>query len=705
MQNNSKKLIELFEIIIKKNISYCDTLIYVLHKQELPNDVVYGIIHNLFYYDYIENNSTSIYEIDKFISININKALGYNAIALFKVIRNKVISIIKKNSFHYFDLGAICDYISTNEYISYEKYIIKTLKLVIDNMLPSDVYKSFDVCSTKYGIDRKIKLYFIDKHFEILKDKIDVELFDSIDSVASVCWLIRHHIDYINSNNSYREKLLSIVNACQFLDETENDSKALKHIIESVLDGNDYKSVVKYGSHYEYCDFYNVGKHFWSSPIIHQTDKILETINRLELKKVVDFINNYIDYSFDMYDVLKEYFSDYNHIVDILRSPELFLNIKNEKYYYSILSTICKDNNIEKELIKGFIKKVYSVDIIDNAWLWLEVIDNNKLIDDLEFSLPILEEFFNILVEEDYVFKYDKITSISNSVLFKCFKLLCLAHTANGDIIDYITISLDKYRSRDNYYILLSAIVSKYDYIYLKNRDIKKLLISIIDNNVKEEMICIYNGLIFTNLSLSKALISEKTFRNIFPDLDSYATEYYSYNILLGYVNYEDDLVYYIAETGNINVCDTLIDRFINNNYGEINKLLNIVEHTINNKRMNINMFGELLMLLKVYPQNEKLREICSDISKIKYSFLDWDKLQNPILDAVSIDEDYVIKNIFIPMSDEYLKANSYYVEKKYINIFDNIYNCIKKNSNKEKMKKMANKAFQKGLTTFKKYK
>ena len=279
---------------------------------------------------------------------------------------------------------------------------------------------------------------------------------------------------------------------------------------------------------------------------------------------------------------------------------------------------------------------------------------------------------------------------------------MCLSCLFNRSFIKQIFTTFEK---TDNYCILLSALTSKYSDIYNKSSSIKEILNNTIDNGERRNVIYIYNNLVFTSHLLVKDFISKPLFKELFLDLDRFAIEYYSYNILFSYMSYEDELVYYIAENGSINICDRLVDLFIKMKYGEITKLLNIVEHTISNRNMNIYMFGELLTLLKLNPQNVKLREICSSVSKVKCSFLDWKKLQGPLLELMKTDEDYLIEKIFIPMSEEYFRTNTFYVEKKYLEIFDGLYKYVKKDYNREKMKKMANKAFKKGLTALKVYK
>lgn len=182
--------------------------------------------------------------------------------------------------------------------------------------------------------------------------------------------------------------------------------------------------------------------------------------------------------------------------------------------------------------------------------------------------------------------------------------------------------------------------------------------------------------------------------------IDSSVKCSYSEFILLNYNDFDIELVKYVATNCNYNHCVEIIENFINNSYGTIDKTIELIEFNIQNR----NMFKELLDLLILYPDNAKLIDFCNKVANSKYKFINWEELLNPLLKMQIINEEYLITKIFIPMSKEYLKENKYYIDEKYYEIFDELFIKSTQSMCIEELNKLARLGIQYGLLKFTKY-
>ena len=122
------------------------------------------------------------------------------------------------------------------------------------------------------------------------------------------------------------------------------------------------------------------------------------------------------------------------------------------------------------------------------------------------------------------------------------------------------------------------------------------------------------------------------------------------------------------------------------------------------NPNIEINLSKELLDLLNNKFSNAKLRKVIETIANHKYSYLEWNELESSFISILEKDESYFIKSIFVPLCNQYLIENKYYVEEEFYEVFDKIYSLLKDDNNISVMKNTASLAFDYGLVNFKKY-
>lgn len=63
----------------------------------------------------------------------------------------------------------------------------------------------------------------------------------SINYVASIGWIIKHHRNEILQDERFKENLIELIENCQLKNETSKDALALKSILKSILDDIVYK--------------------------------------------------------------------------------------------------------------------------------------------------------------------------------------------------------------------------------------------------------------------------------------------------------------------------------------------------------------------------------------------------------------------------------------------------------------------------------
>lgn len=703
---NEDKLINTIRMLLKNNIQYVGYIICEISKYQLSIKTAFEIAKNIFETNILDSIYFEIYEFEPFLSYNFKKIMTYDSIGFFNILRRKILKIDKQKNGTYWDMGAIFDYIDT-ECHTYEKYIVKVLKLVVENMLPSDVNKAFECCKNKKGLDLKIKIFIIDRHFEIMKERLNQELIDSIDSVASMCWLIKNNFEVISNDENLKNKILQIIENCKFSTEKEKDASALKNILSSFVGKKDYKVENKFNSKYEYCEFYNIGKYIWVSNIDKDIEEQYKIIEKMTVSETFNYLNSSKNSSSLLQDAVSEYFEDKTKIEMVLSNPNLFKSLQDEEYYRYILVSVCRENNIDKEMIKKFVKNVYVEKFtFGTSFIWLEIIDKNNLLNDLSFSLPVLEFIFKKITEE---YDCDDISSdviiyeSIDDIMSHCFTLLCEAHLLKNDIVEFVERELRCFENLNNYFFILSVIAKLSGRMYAKDRKIESVFDRIFDSKNEEKIVVIFNSALLDTRLVKKYLTSD-IFIPYYEKLSSIAKKRYAELILLHYMDFDKKLVDYIASNNTTDCSFYILDKYMKNGYGDLNSMLHILEKMIKNKNLGINMSSRLLELLCRYPNDERLRDFCSKVSQLDYYHLNWDNLEEPLKRIHKIDEKYTINEIFIPISKRYLGEEKIYIEDKYVEIFDTLFSITKNENCLDELKKLSRLAYQKGLIEFEKY-
>lgn len=703
---NEDKLISTIKMLLKNNIEYVGYIICEISKYPLTIKAAFKIAKNIFEIGFLGNIYFEIYEVEPFLSYNLKKIMTYDSIGFFNVLRKEILNIEKEENGIYWDMGAISDYIDTECY-SYEEYIIKVLKLVVENMLPSDVNRAFECCKNKKGIDLKIKIFIIDRHFEIMKERLNKELIDNVDSVASMCWLIKNNFEIISNDENLKNKILQMIDNCEFSTEKENDAFALKNILSSFVNEKDYKVKNKFNSQYEYFEFYNIGKKIWVSNVAKNIEEQYKIIENMTVSEVFNYLNSSINSSILLQEAVSKYFEDKAKIEMVLLNPNLFKSLQNERYYQYILASVYSENTIDKVMIKNFVKKVYVEKFtFDTSFIWLEIIDKNNLLNDLSFSLPVLEFIFKRITEEcdcDDISSDVIIYESIDDIMSRCFTLLCETHLIKNDIVEFVEQELRYFENLSNYFFILSVIAKLSGRMYAKDRKIESVFDRIFDSKNEEKIVVIFNSALLDTRLVKKYLTSD-IFIQYYEKLSLIAKKRYGELILLHYMDFDKKLVDYIALHIAVDCSFYILDNYMKNGYGNLFSMLHILEKMIKSKNLDINMSGRLLELLCRYPNYDRLRDFCSKVSQLDYYHLNWNSLEEPLKKIHKIDEEYAINEIFIPLSKHYLEDEKKYIEDKYVDIFDTLFSITKNENCLDELRKLSRLAYQKGLIEFEKY-
>ena len=708
-KRNSKKLIKLINSLLEKNVSFISSVIFELSESIIlfPEEA-YNIAKLLLKSNIAKESRLDMDDIGIFMTKNIDSILGSYSSEFFDFIINILNRMYREEPIHFYDLGAIYDYVGSDYYVSYNRFVINYLVITINHLHDEELNNAFkSIKENNSPLDLKIKLYFIDAHFEELKENLTLDMIDNIDSVASLCYIIKHHYNYLISNIEYKDALSSLIDKCKFEGESEKDVLGLKYILHCFIDGKDYSINKKYDSKYENYEFYNIGKHFWTA-IIPPSDgqKIFDIIKDYKLDVFIDYLNNQKGWMIDLDNAIESYFNNEKNMVSLLKQPDLFLKINNKEFYNNILFSLLKDNSINKTLINKFLESVLETFDKDNFWLWLNIIEKNMLIKEESFNGNILNCLFDKIIDLDFTDNKLPDGSISfyiNNVLFDCLKCMFDLHIKEKNINKFVEQIFSKYKNHKNFHIILASISFNYEKIYSKYNDVKKYISEIIGEEKKLYIIGIYNTIIFSNPSLTKEFIDNGVFKKHFPDLDEQAMQYYCQLIVLNYDKYSGDLVSFISEQCRYDLCSEAIEKYIHNNDKSLSKLMIIIDNYINSHKISFKLLTSLIKLLSIHYKNKKIRKYINCVDKFEYKiFVDWKKIEDSMIKILSMNEDFCIKT-FDSITRFYI--NSTLIRKnEYYALFKKIYDMTTKEKNKKVLSELAASLFNNGLEIMKEF-
>lgn len=693
----SREITKIFDLTLANGYDYAQNILYQITYIDLSESSCYKILNSLLQNKLVVSDKFSIYDVESFAKENLFKILRYNYKGIFSLVRK----LINSRSIDYRDMGAIIDYCNYSEFLTYSNFLIELLKMIIENLDICDIETIYNGIPMRGSINKKIKLYIIDYYFESYKNCLNRNLIDSINSVASLGWIIKHHRNEILQDKEFKENLIELIENCQFKNETSKDALALKSILKSILDDIDYKKQKKYGSKYENYDFENIGKLYWT---IDNTDVDINEYSKaksLDCEAFIKYMNDNSKKIMWEDDFVAKYFKTKQNMIDLLKNPEVFKRLENHNLYSYIFSMLYSDNNIDKKIIIEFLNSILDVVDKDNAWIWLDIIEKNDLVEHSCFNEEILNVIYCKLIDNNYFNEKTQIDTyinfMLNNNLCKCYQLLCKFHIKNNDIESFVRNSLLDTKSNSNKIILIFAFTLLYDEIGLRIEDSNNNVINdILEKD--ENKISFLNAYIFTSHLDLEYIIKSLLNVSLFDKLDDISKQFYSDCIINHYNYFDVQFVHQIIiKAKELNV-SKIIQNYGDDKQDNFDSLVNIVDFILENRNINGN---DLISILEFSSSffTKKTKKLCKEACNKEYRHINFDKMKEVFNIFLDLDEVFFIKDIFVPFSKKYLGIN--YNLKKYKECFDYVESKIENPESKDEMENLRIYFFNKGYTEF----
>ena len=359
------------------------------------------------------------------------------------------------------------------------------------------------------------------------------------------------------------------------------------------------------------------------------------------------------------------------------------------------------DNNIDKKIIIEFLNSILDVVDKDNAWIWLDIIEKNDLVEHSCFNEEILNVIYCKLIDNNYFNEKTQIDTyinfMLNNNLCKCYQLLCKFHIKNNDIESFVRNSLLDTKSNSNKIILIFAFTLLYDEIGLRIEDSNNNVINdILEKD--ENKISFLNAYIFTSHLDLEYIIKSLLNESIFDKLDDLAKQFYSDCIINHYNYFDVQLVHPIIIKAKELSVSKIIQNYADDKQKNYDLLLNIIDFILKNRNINGN---DLLSILKFSSSffTKETKELCKEACNKEYRHVNFDKMKEVFNIFLNLDEVFFIKDIFVPFSKKYLGIN--YNLKKYKECFDYVESKIENTESKDEMENLRIYFFNKGFTEF----
>lgn len=400
-------------------------------------------------------------------------------------------------------------------------------------------------------------------------------------------------------------------------------------------------------------------------------------------------------------DFVAKYFKTKQNMIDLLKNPEVFKRLENHNLYSYIFSMLYSDNNIDKKIIIEFLNSILDVVDKDNAWIWLDIIEKNDLVEHSCFNEEILNVIYCKLIDNNYFNEKTQIDTyinfMLNNNLCKCYQLLCKFHIKNNDIESFVRNSLLDTKSNSNKIILIFAFTLLYDEIGLRIEDSNNNVINdILEKD--ENKISFLNAYIFTSHLDLEYIIKSLLNESIFDKLDALAKQFYSDCIINHYNYFDVQLVHQIIIKAKELSVSKIIQNYVDDKQKNYDLLLNIIDFILKNRNINGN---DLLSILKFSSSffTKETKELCKEACNKEYRHVNFDKMKEVFNIFLNLDEVFFIKDIFVPFSKKYLGIN--YNLKKYKECFDYVESKIENTESKDEMENLRIYFFNKGFTEF----
>lgn len=400
-------------------------------------------------------------------------------------------------------------------------------------------------------------------------------------------------------------------------------------------------------------------------------------------------------------DFVAKYFKTKQNMIDLLKNPEVFKRLENHNLYSYIFSMLYSDNNIDKKIIIEFLNSILDVVDKDNAWIWLDIIEKNDLVEHSCFNEEILNVIYCKLIDNNYFNEKTQIDTyinfMLNNNLCKCYQLLCKFHIKNNDIESFVRNSLLDTKSNSNKIILIFAFTLLYDEIGLRIEDSNNNVINdILEKD--ENKISFLNAYIFTSHLDLEYIIKSLLNVSIFDKLDDISKQFYSDCIINHYNYFDVQFVHQIIiKAKELNV-SKIIQNYGDDKQDNFDSLVNIVDFILENRNINGN---DLISILEFSSSffTKKTKKLCKEACNKEYRHINFDKMKEVFNIFLDLDEVFFIKDIFVPFSKKYLGIN--YNLKKYKECFDYVESKIENTESKDEMENLRIYFFNKGFTEF----
>ncbi len=643
---NEENLLKIINILISNKFDSIDEAIFWLARLELDKELSYEIFKKIFESKIYSESLSQAYGLNIFINKNLEKTIRFKGLDMFNVIK-KIIT--NANYRYYYFCSCLSEDIDSRDESIYEIYILKILINIIDNMKENDIRK-IDMSNNKTFIERMINLYIIDRYFVLLKDSININLYNNIECFPSIVYIIKNNRNIINSDLDYKNKLIN------FIDELINnrkDNDSIKNLVLSLFEKDLKESemdiLTKIGSK----------KATYSSGLTND----YVSIKKMSLNEIIDMINEAWYVSLELEDKVREYFEDYQKLVEIMENTELFKKIKYQDIYSHILHRLYEKPFSNLELLKKFIKEV-GFDLYNeyNCELCIKIIEINLLHEFPDYSSCILEKFYDEVINKVGFSNNDNCLSTQESPVYKCFKLLCKIHINKGDVLEYVKEKIKRSKESKNYVEIIKSLSSIYMKIYEKNDEILNYMNQIINEKNESININIYNYLYLNDYqyyvhSSALQLIKNDEFEKVFLKLDSQAKNFYSKMIFNNSKNFTDSFINNIIDNTTIDLTKDILKNYKENQYGSFDDLISKLDRINKNTNIEISVSGELLYFYFENYNNVKISSLYNKILERGKINIDWSEINKILIDLFNQNKNVLIYEILSPLSILYLNS------------------------------------------------
>ena len=702
-QNLEKEMIEFFSWLMNNKYALVDEMVYALHKYNITARTSYEIGCNIL--DYYTSNESKFFdsEINSFFGKNLIQILKYDGYGFVNKIYETINNICEHDKFSYMDMGALCDYSKAKDYPKFNHFIIGLLDDAIKKtgfFVANELYNSIE--NDKIG--KKVKVHLIDVFYNQMNGHIfDVELFNSIDTVAPLCWLIIHNRD--NMSKDIVKELKEKINQSSFGCEEADDMIALRDILISKIDN--IEPIIKNESRYYYWEFQNIGKIWWSDTKNYSIKKKeqLETTKDMNIYEFIDCVSTRReDDIFDFVgDTIGAYFSNKDNLIELLKNYKLFSKIKS-KYHYSALKLIATQNDIDKGLIISFLNKIDFINVSD--WIINDIIQKNNLISlypsDCDLILRKKYEYnFKNNYDDYFDAKKEYSDYIINNVLYNNVRLLVQCKIKNNESIKEFYLTVPKTR---NGVLVKMAIISQMDNISEDKEWFLEQIYSLLNNNEDYIKADIYEQLLFVNMD-RLPFINDENFVFAFKIMNKRDQNYYIVESLFRFEALKENVLDFVCQQASIEDFSYFLENYFNNPNYNAEKISMLCEKVLSKKELDDFVFVSLLEVVARNKNDKTTKRLCAKFYKKQNQHMFfWEHLSESILKLVKVDEEFAIEKVLYNLANNFLDVSNYDFKDELFNLFDNILDHKLSIKSKETIKQLAIKAYNSGMLKFKNF-